>query len=621
MKKINGLVLTLALALGLVVLLLLVANGWSQAAAADHSESAASFGLQSSSHYVSLDGLCGGLTPCYTTVQAAVDAAVAGDDILVATGVYTGVNSYGGLAQSVYLTKTLTLRGGYSPDFGAWDPAAYPTTLDAEGQGRVFYITGSGIAVTISGATIAKGTGQDGGGIVNLGGTLNVIGCTFSGNGPATNGGAISNRSNGKLNVSNSTFVSNTAGNGGGIDNRAALTVTNSTFFSNTTVNWGAGIYNYTLGNATVTGSTFSNNRASDGSGICNHRGSLDVTGSTFSGNRASGHGGGIYHDIYNQKPLTVTDSTLISNSAGYGGGISNLGTLIVAGSTFISNTANVIGGGIGNGGTLTVTGSAFAGNTAVAGGGGIENVGPLTVNTSTFADNTTSDGTGGGICNHNRLNVTGSTFSSNNATYGGGIHNFDTLAVAGSTFLGNSVSQGGGINNEGAATVVNSTFKDNNATAWGGGILNWNTLTVTNCTLSANGAYTSGGGIYNDGEATLVNTIIANSTAGGDCGEDPLQPASTHNLDTDATCTPGFTQTSSVALNLQWTGWVYALVAGSVAIDTGTNIGCPSTDQLGHPRPRDGDGDGNTICDVGAYEVQPLQHLIHLPLVLRHSP
>ena len=39
------------------------------------------------------------------------------------------------------------------------------------------------------------------------------------------------------------------------------------------------------------------------------------------------------------------------------------------------------------------------------------------------------------------------------------------------------------------------------------------------------------------------------------------------------------------------------ALGAGSSAIDTGTNTGCPATDQRGVTRPQ------GSHCDIGAYE------------------
>jgi hypothetical protein len=81
---------------------------------------------------------------------------------------------------------------------------------------------------------------------------------------------------------------------------------------------------------------------------------------------------------------VTITNSTLTGNSANYGGGIYNNGTLTVANSALSGNTANNrSGGGIynNNGGTLTVNNSALSGNSATHGGGGIfNNQGALTV-------------------------------------------------------------------------------------------------------------------------------------------------------------------------------------------------------------------------------------------------
>jgi len=94
--------------------------------------------------------------PC-ATVQHAVDVAPSGGHILVATGDYTGVNTRGGMVQVVYLAKSMLIQGGYSADFGTWDPVAYPTTLDAEGAGRVVSLVGPSITATLDSLVITGG--------------------------------------------------------------------------------------------------------------------------------------------------------------------------------------------------------------------------------------------------------------------------------------------------------------------------------------------------------------------------------------------------------------------------------------------------------------------------------
>jgi len=113
----------------------------------------------------------------FTSVQAAVEAAGGGETIRVATGLYTDVHQRGGVTQLVYVDRTLTLRGGYSPDFSAWDATVYPTILDAAQQGRVFYLTGN-ISVTIEGFEITGGTAPATQGNEHQGGGLYLQGVT-----------------------------------------------------------------------------------------------------------------------------------------------------------------------------------------------------------------------------------------------------------------------------------------------------------------------------------------------------------------------------------------------------------------------------------------------------------
>ena len=49
----------------------------------------------------------------------------------------------------------------------------------------------------------------------------------------------------------------------------------------------------------------------------------------------------------------------------------------------------------------------------------------------------------------------------------------------------------------------------------------------------------------------------------------------------------------------------VHQPLPGSPAVDqTIAALACPSFDQRGLSRPRDGDGDGGAVCDIGAVEL-----------------
>ncbi len=119
---------------------------------------------------------------------------------------------------------------------------------------------------------------------------------------------------------------------------------------------------------------------------------------------------------IYNQGNLTVTNSTLVTNSGAEGGGIyNNAGTLAVTNSTFSGNSATWSGGGIYNfNGTLTLTNSTLSGNATVnAFGGGLYNFGTLHYSNTIIANSTH-----GGDCVHDGGSVLTNT---NNLVENGG--------------------------------------------------------------------------------------------------------------------------------------------------------------------------------------------------------
>lgn len=195
-------------------------------------------------------------------------------------------------------------------------------------------------------------TGGAGGGIVNYG-ILNVTNSTFSGNTAFLDGGGIANE--GTLNVTSTTFTKNTAIQGGGIYNGTGGTVnvTKSTFSGNM-VTRGGGIYN--TGKMDVSGSTFVRNTAKDatpfyalGGGLYNFKfGTLTVTNSTFVDNSAN-EGGAIANERGGN--ATIVNSTIIGNFAGAfnGGGV------------YFVNCCDISGAP--TGGTLTLHNSIIAGN------------------------------------------------------------------------------------------------------------------------------------------------------------------------------------------------------------------------------------------------------------------
>ncbi len=174
------------------------------------------------------------------------------------------------------------------------------------------------------------------------------------------NGGAIEDRG-GTLTVAGSSFNNNQAlGNGGGIAavNGATANITGTTFNTNSAVNNAGGVYSDS-GTLTVTDSTITTNTSGNNGGGLLDDGTTTITGSTFSGNK-SGRGGGIYSD----GTTTIINSTFSGNQgiAPGGGGIFNNGTTTITNSTFSANSGLVFGGNLYNSmGTLTLNNSILA--------------------------------------------------------------------------------------------------------------------------------------------------------------------------------------------------------------------------------------------------------------------
>ena len=191
-------------------------------------------------HYVATS--CDGVpSPCYITVQAAVDAAEPGDEILVATGIYTGISFHNPISSVVYISKTVTIQDGYT--ITNWTmpyPITQPTTLHAQGHGRVVCIV-SNANPTIEGLHITGGDAEDGngGGVFAEGDVIfrnNLVFCNKAGNG----GGMYLG---GDLQLSGNTIVSNAAKLGGGLYfNDSTAILDGNIITGNVATNGGAGV-------------------------------------------------------------------------------------------------------------------------------------------------------------------------------------------------------------------------------------------------------------------------------------------------------------------------------------------------------------------------------------------
>src|SRR5262249_26849122 len=157
-----------------------------------------------------------------------------------------------------------------------------------------------------------------------------------------------------------------------------------------------------------------------------------------------------------------------------------------------------------------------------------------------------------------------------------------------------------------------------NTASGDGGGIFVTKDGDILNCTIVLNHAGRFGGGVDSEGTVRVKNTIIALNTAGQQFQDVfGLFLSQGHNLVTNPLSgnpNTSFTdplnqdilgvdpKLGALAFNGGPTQ-THALLAGSPAIDAGLNSGAPGTDQRGVARPRDGDGNGCKVVDIGAFE------------------
>ncbi|MBN1295926.1 hypothetical protein JXA80_04040 [bacterium] len=308
----------------------------------------------------------------YPHIQSAINAAVDGDVVCVADGMYTGF----GNRDVNFLGKAITVQSEQGPDF---------CVIDCQGTAsdnhRAFLFTsGETNASQLVGFTIIhsyqSNYSAQGGAILITGSAPLLSQCRFETNVTEDKGGAIYAQTASGLIIQNCVFTTNTAvfslggsaiyatessvevsectftenvisgyqGQGGCVAgfNNTLMVVRDSVFTANeTTGDWSvAGAIMSCNSNALITGCLFDGNVSSVHSGSIDVRGSAEIDCCTFTGNRAGQRGGAVY--FQEDSTGSVTGCTFENNIATLGGAIC------------FSQSSIVIGGSVGDANVFT---------------------------------------------------------------------------------------------------------------------------------------------------------------------------------------------------------------------------------------------------------------------------
>jgi parallel beta-helix repeat protein len=262
----------------------------------------------------------------YPTIQSAIDAALDGDQVVVADGVYTGP----GNRDLDYHGKLITVRSENGPDH---------CTIDCEHQGRAFnFHTNETPDAVAEGFTITRGSAQIGAAIHCEVSSPVISNCIIVGNTAIDSGGGIYCSYSNAV-IRGCTIIDNVAAQGYG---------------------FGGGIRCW-YGSPLIADCTISGNLARSGGGIMPSGAGMASTirHCTITNNTALELGGGLFYGYwifyYN---LAIENCLIAGNVAGgEGGGILTAAPgLVIRNCTIAGNSGGSAGGGIKCNGAYSVT-------------------------------------------------------------------------------------------------------------------------------------------------------------------------------------------------------------------------------------------------------------------------
>ncbi len=497
----------------------------------------------------------------YWCLQDALKAALNGDEIRVAEGIYKPdqqlvnqggrkglqIIASGDRAATFQLINGVTLKGGYA-GFGQDDPNARDLVnhqsilsgdlahddamvenplelfLEPTRQDNSYHVVTAdrtdsttvldGFVVAFGSATDRAYLNDSGGGIRNIDGSPKISNCFFYSNIALSGGGTWNYRWNGTCNpvFVNCTFEQNAAAySGGAVDNRNdsrtqdQIEMTNCVIKDNFCAGSGGGMASNTI--LLINDCTFSGNSGIGGGGgmICG--GNTTITNCTFTANSTMGDGGGLA--IGSSSEANVTDCSFTENTAVSGAGLAIVGgerqndRVVVTNCTFIRNSASDVGGGFHGGAGAKLINCTFIENSTKGWGGGGVMFGNYSLPTTLV---------------YGYPALENCTFRGNSSGGGGGGLYASNSKVVGCTFEGNTARRGSGAEFRGLIGPLqtewkNCTFRNNTANELGGGLYVGGNLTLSKCTFEANISHDSGGGLHRGtekvGEAITIDQCI----------------------------------------------------------------------------------------------------------------